>query len=89
MTSGSENKNSESLKPADKFELNRMIHARAQELHLGPNSPAGKSGHHNLSWAARGCFGVSSFSQLNAEQIRKLYDFLDEHKRLPIRAELK
>lgn len=75
------------LKPADKFELNRMIHARAQELEL-PGSPAGKNGHPALSSAAKIHFGVGSFSHLNATQIRKLYDFLDTNRRLPIRGEI-
>lgn len=75
------------MKSADKFELNRMIHARAQELHL-IGSPAGQSGHPQLSMAARLHFGVGSFSQLTAPQIRKLYDFLDERKRLPLRGEM-
>jgi hypothetical protein len=75
------------LKPADKFELNRMIHARAQELAL-PGSPAGKSGHSQLSMAAKSVFGVGSFSQLNAGQIKQLYDFLDSRRRLPVRGEL-
>lgn len=75
------------LKPIDKFELNRMIHARAQELEL-PGSPAGKNGHPQLSWAARANFGVGSFSHLSVEQMRKLYDFMDDKKRLPVRGEL-
>jgi hypothetical protein len=75
------------LKPVTKFELNRMIHARAQELPL-PGSPAGKSGHPNLHNAARIHFGVTSLSQLGVPQLRQLYDFLDERKRLPLRGEL-
>ncbi len=75
------------LKPADKFELNRMIHARAQELEL-PGSPAGKNGHPLLSNAAKVHYGVSSFSSLTGPQIKQLYDFLDTKRRLPVKGEL-
>ncbi len=75
------------LPPPDKFELNRMLHARAQELNL-PGSPAGKNGHQMLSLAARSHWGVKSFSELNADQMRTLYDFLDTKRRLPGKGEL-
>lgn len=75
------------LKPAEKFELNRMIHARAQELEL-PGSPAGKNGHSQLSLAAKLHFGVGSFSHLTAPQMRKLYDFMDAKRRMPIKGEI-
>ncbi len=75
------------LKPIDRFELNRMIHARAQELPL-PGSPAGKNGHPQLSMAARTHFGVSSFSLVTDHQMRMLYDFLDKHHRLPRAGEM-
>lgn len=77
----------EKVKPIDKFELNRMIHARAQELALH-GSPAGKNGHPQLSLSARSHFGVGSLSQLTTDQMRKLYDFLDEKKRLPVKGEI-
>lgn len=75
------------MKPIDKFEMNRMIHARAQELAL-PGSPAGSNGHPQLSMAAKAHFGVASLSQLTVDQMRKLYDFLDENKRLPVSGEI-
>lgn len=75
------------LQPIDKFELNRMCHARAQELHLF-GSPPGVSGHKNLSFAAKHNYGVSSWSDLSGDQMRKIYDFLDAKKRLPVRGEL-
>ena len=64
-----------------------MIHARAQELAL-PGSPAGKNGHSQLSLAARTHFGAGSFSLLKPDQMRKLYDFLDTHRRLPVKGEI-
>ncbi len=76
------------LNPVTKFEMNRMAHARAQELHL-PGSPAGKSGHDALSFAARHNFGVASWSHLDVDQMQKIYLFLDAHKRLPVRGDLK
>ena len=75
------------LPPVDKFEMNRMAHARAQELHL-PGSPAGQSGHSQLAWSARNNFGVKSWSQLDASQMKAIYDFLDANKRVPIKGEL-
>jgi hypothetical protein len=75
------------MKPVDKFELNRMIHARAQELHL-PGSPSGQSGHPQLHRTAQSVFGVKSFSDLSIEQMRKLYDHLDSRKRLPAKGEV-
>ncbi len=75
------------LAPPDKFEMNRMLHARAQELAL-PGSPSGKNGHPQLSTTARMHFGVGSFSQLTAPQMKSLYDFLDKHRRLPAKGEL-
>ena len=77
----------QTLKPIDKFEMNRMAHARAQELHL-PGSPPGQNGHKQLSFAARLNFGVKSWSDLDVDQMRKVYDFLDAKKRLPVRGEL-
>lgn len=77
----------EKVKPIDKFELNRMIHARAQEFAL-LGSPAGSNGHPQLSLSARSNFGVGSLSQLTVDQMRKLYDFLDEKKRLPVKGEI-
>ena len=70
------------IAPVDRFELNRMCHARAQELKL-PNSPAGKSGHPNLSQCAKDVFGVDSWSKLEAAQMRQIFDFMDQHERLP------
>lgn len=75
------------MPPIDKFELNRMIHARAQELAL-PGSPAGKNGHQPLSLAARSHYGVKSFSELSLENMRKLYDFMDAKRRLPVKGEI-
>lgn len=75
------------LKPIDKFELNRMIHARAQELPL-LGSPAGVNGHHQLSWAAKVHFGKKSFSELDLREMRSLYDFLDSKRRLPSKGEI-
>ncbi len=75
------------MNPVDKFELNRMLHARAQELNL-PGSPAGKNGHQMLSLAARSHYGVKSFSELSVPQMKNLYDFLDAKRRLPVKGEL-
>lgn len=75
------------LKPIDKFELNRMAHARAQELRL-PGSPPGVNGHPNLSRAAQVNFGVRSWSDLNVDQMRQIYDYLDTHKTLPSKGQL-
>lgn len=75
------------MPPVDKFELNRMIHARAQELAL-PGSTAGKNGHQMLSLAAKSHFGTKSFSELSLENMRKLYDFMDSKRRLPIKGEI-
>lgn len=75
------------MAPPDKFELNRMCHARAQELHLF-GSPAGQSGHPQLSLAARMHFGVQSWSDLDVDQMRKIHDFMDTHRRLPAKGEL-
>ena len=63
------------LAPIDKFEMNRMAHARAQELNL-PGSPAGKSGHPNLSAMAKKKFGVNSWADLSVDQMRQVYDEL-------------
>jgi hypothetical protein len=70
-----------------KFEMNRMCHARAQELHL-MGSPAGVNGHPQLSQAAQRCFGAKSWSDLNVDQMRQVYEFLDSRKRMPMRGEL-
>lgn len=75
------------MKPIDKFELNRMVHARAQEIHL-PGSPPGVNGHPHLTNIAKEHFGARSWSDLNLEQMRKVYDFLDGHRRLPKRGEI-
>ncbi len=75
------------MPPIDRFELNRMIHARAQELAL-PGSPAGKNGHQMLSLAAKSHFGTKSFSELSLENMRKLYDFMDSRRRLPVKGEI-
>lgn len=75
------------LKPIDKFELNRMCHARAQELHLF-GSPAGQSGHPQLSMAAKTIYGAKSWSDLTVDQMRKIYEHLDTHKRMPKRGEI-
>jgi hypothetical protein len=76
------------LEPIDKFEMNRLIHARAQEFEL-PGSPAGKNAHAQLSQAAKDAFGVKSFSDLDVKQMRELYDFLEKHNRLPGPRELR
>lgn len=65
------------LPPIDKFEMNRMAHARAQELDL-PGSPSGKSGHSHLSAIAKKKFGVDSWSKLSTEQMRQIHDELDK-----------
>lgn len=75
------------LPPIDRFEMNRMAHARAQELAL-PGSPAGTNGHRQLTITAMQNFGVKSWSDLTVEQMRKVYEFLDERKRLPLPGEL-
>lgn len=76
------------LKPIDKFEMNRMAHARAQEFHL-PGSPAGKNGHPQLSQAARSIFGVKSWSDLGVDQMKSVHDFLEKNRRMPVRGEIK
>ena len=76
------------LPPIDKFEMNRMIHARAQEIDL-PGSPAGKNAHPQLSLAAQSNYGAKSFADLTVDQMRKIYDYLSTQKRLPINGELK
>lgn len=76
------------LKPIDKFEMNRMCHARAQELHLF-GSPAGVNGHPQLSRAAQQNFGVRGWSDLTVDQMRQVYDFLDARKRMPMQGELR
>lgn len=75
------------LEPPTRFELNRMAHAMAQETRL-PGSPAGKSGHKQLSITAKSVFGVKSWGDLSAEQMESVCRFLDEHKRLPIKGEV-
>ena len=75
------------LPPITKFEMNRLAHARAQEIPL-PGSPAGVSGHAHLSKAALHNFGVQSWSSLNVDQMRKIYEHLDTYKRMPVRGEL-
>lgn len=75
------------LPPPDKFELNRMAHARAQELEL-PGSPAGRNGHKQLSFVAKVVFGVKSWSDLDEGQMRGVVDFLDNKKRLPVKGEI-
>lgn len=76
------------LPPIDKFEMNRMAHARAQEMEL-PGSPSGKSGHAALSQAAKDIYGVKSWSDMNVEQMRAVHDFLEKNKRLPVKGEIK
>jgi hypothetical protein len=76
------------LKPPDKFELNRMAHARAQELNLPAwgateYSPSGKSGHGHLSLTAKMVFGQPSWSLLNPNQMESVVRFMDEKRRLP------
>lgn len=74
--------------PLDRFEMSRMAHARAQELHL-PGSPPGKNGHNQLSLAARLNYGVKSWGDLDTDQMKAIYEFLDRYKRIPVRGELK
>lgn len=76
------------LAPIDKFEMNRLAHARAQEVEL-PGSPAGKSGHAQLSKAALDNFGVKSWSDLSVGQMRQIHDFIDKFKRAPAKGDLK
>lgn len=71
-----------------KFELNRMAHARAQELSF-PGSPAGKNGHPILSSIAKQHYGVGSWNDLSVDQMRAVHDFLDTQRRLPSLGELK
>jgi hypothetical protein len=75
------------LAPIDKFEMNRMLHARAQESSL-PGSPAGFNGHPNISAAAKENFGVDSASKMNVQQMRMLYDYLEKNGRFPVKGEL-
>lgn len=75
------------LPPIDKFELSRMSHARAQELNL-PGSPPGKSGHKLLHYAAMSHFKKTHWSDLTVGEMRKVYDFLDVNKRMPIKGEV-
>lgn len=77
----------EPLPPIDKLEATRLLHARAQELAL-PGSPAGKSGHPQLSLAAKVLFGRKSFSELSVDQMLSMYHFMEEHRRLPRRGEI-
>lgn len=75
------------LLPLTKFEMNRMAHARAQELWL-PGSPAGQNGHPQLTAMAKMHFGKHSWSDLDVDQMRKIYEHLDTNKRLPKKGEL-
>ena len=70
------------LPPIDKFEMNRLIHARAQEMNL-PGSPAGTNGHPQLSAVAKAKYGAKSFSDLSTQQMRELYDYMEKFKALP------
>ncbi len=70
-----------------KFEMNRLAHARAQEVHL-PHSKPGQSGHSHLSQAALIHYGKKSWSDLSVEEMKKIYEFLDEKRRMPKRGEL-
>ncbi len=70
------------LPEIDKFEMNRLAHARAQELDL-PGSPAGKQGHPNLSQAAKAIYGVKSWSELDVPQMRAIYEFMDTNGDVP------
>jgi len=65
-----------------------MAHARAQEIPL-PGSPAGQSGHNHLSVAAFHHFGAKSWSDLTVNQMKSIYEFMDTHKRMPMRGEIK
>ena len=76
------------MAPIDRFEMNRMLHARAQETSL-PGSPAGSNGHPNISAAAKENFGLDSASKMNVQQMRQLYDFLEQKGRFPIKGELR
>lgn len=78
----------QSLPPVDKFEMNRMAHARAQELEL-PGSPAGKSGHAQLSQAAKDVYGVKSWGDLDAGQMKAIHQFVDKYHRMPRPGEIK
>ena len=69
------------------LEMTRLIHARAQELNL-PGSPAGRSAHPQLSLAAKVHFGKKSFSELSVDQMKTLYHYLQEHRRLPHKGEI-
>jgi len=75
------------LPPVDKFELNRMVHARVGELAL-PASPPGQSGHKLLHWIALTHFRKKSWSDLNVDQMKQVYLFIDANKRLPKKGEL-
>lgn len=76
------------IQPLSKFEMNRMAHARAQEMNL-PGSPAKTSGHPQLSQAAKDVYGVGSWSDLSTEQMKSIHNFMDANKRMPVKGELK
>jgi hypothetical protein len=63
-------------------EANRAAHGVAQELEL-PGSPAGKSGHAQLSMTAKKVFGVPSWSMLSADQMSAIHNYLLTNKKLP------
>ena len=67
------------LPPIDKFEGNRLLHARAKELEL-PGSPAGsnKGAHDYLHNLAVKRFGVSSVMDLTPEQMKELHGLLGQ-----------
>lgn len=75
------------LPPIEKFEMNRLAHARAQEVHL-PGSLPGTSGHKHLSQAAMIHYGKRSWSDLNVDQMKAVYEFLDQHRKMPKKGEI-
>ncbi len=75
------------LPPIGRFELNRMAHARAQELEL-PGSPAGQNGHKQLSFVAKINYGVR-WSDLNVDQMKAIYDHLDSRRTMPVPGDLR
>lgn len=75
------------LEPIDKFEMNRLAHARAQEMEL-PGSPAGKNGHPQLSGVAKDVFGADSWSKLSVKQMRAVYDYMEQHGKLPTKGQI-
>jgi hypothetical protein len=53
-----------------------------------PHSPPGQSGHPHLTQAALQIYGKRSWSDLSADQMKSICEFMAEHNKIPTKQDL-